>query len=127
MDQNRRADRIPFVIDGELPVADRKLTLRHGRHPTDALRTGAFLLWAPHAPVIASATRRSSQGPELLCRGRCLPAMAAASRVAVRAAALDPLREPGRRRRGYRFDAIVSNEPASTRLLLVAMSGAPKH
>jgi hypothetical protein len=27
----------------------------------------------------------------------------------------------------YRFDPIVSNEPASTRLLLLAMSGAPKH
>jgi hypothetical protein len=43
MDHNRRADRIPFVIDGELPAADRKLTLRHGRHPTDTLRTVAFL------------------------------------------------------------------------------------
>jgi hypothetical protein len=27
----------------------------------------------------------------------------------------------------YRFDPIVSNEPASTRLPLLAMSGAPKH
>jgi hypothetical protein len=57
----------------------------------------------------------------------CLHAITAASRVAVRAAAFDPLREPGRRRRAYGFDPIVSNEPASTRLLLWAMSGAPKH
>jgi hypothetical protein len=61
MDQNRRADRIPFVIDGELPATDHKLTLRHGRHPTDTLRTIAILLCAPHALVIASATLRSSQ------------------------------------------------------------------
>jgi hypothetical protein len=53
-------------------------------------------------------------------------AITAASGVAVRAAAFDPLREPGRRRRAYRFDPIVSNEPASTRLLLLAMSGAPE-
>jgi hypothetical protein len=59
MDQNRRADRIPFVTDGELPATNRQLTLRHGRHPTEPLRTIAILLCAPHAPVIASATRQS--------------------------------------------------------------------
>jgi hypothetical protein len=60
-------------------------------------------------------------------RSLCVHAIAAAGRVAVRAAAFDSLREPGRRRRAYGFDPIVSDEPASTRLLLLAMSGAPKH
>jgi hypothetical protein len=41
MDENRRAARIAFVIHGELPATHRKLTLRHGRHPSDALGTVA--------------------------------------------------------------------------------------
>jgi hypothetical protein len=47
--------------------------------------------------------------------------------VAVRAAAFGLCESQADVAAAYRFDPIVSNELASTRLLLLAMSGAPKH
>jgi hypothetical protein len=47
--------------------------------------------------------------------------------VAVRDAAFGLCESQADVAAAHRFDPIVSNEPASTRLLLLAMSGAPKH
>ena len=64
MDQNRRAGRIPFVIDGELPATDCQLTLRHGDTlPTRSKRwqspvrfSMALVLTNPHSRTPAART-----------------------------------------------------------------------
>ncbi len=47
MNKNRGTHRIPFVIHGELPTSDRKLTLGHGRDASDARSAIATLLRTP--------------------------------------------------------------------------------
>jgi hypothetical protein len=104
----------PVLLKSRLPVGGRKAP----RATTSITREGRDCSWAK-----AQALRSVSAAyPSLLD-----PRDSGGQPSGRPGRSFWSLREPGRRRRGYRFDPVVSNKPASTRLLLLAVSGAPKH